>query len=103
MQRAGDSAVVPRLLEREDELAVLFGALASARRGTGKLVLITGSAGLDKTELLSAVVRAAHADGVEVLTATSVELERELPFGVALQLFERRVAAADGEEREALF
>jgi hypothetical protein len=38
----------------------------------------------------------------EILKARGSELEADFAFGVVRQLFERRLASADGEEREAL-
>ena len=43
------------LLEREDELAALVGAVDAARAGAGSLVLVAGEAGIGKTSLLRAL------------------------------------------------
>ena len=42
------------LLEREDDLAVLHGALSEVRAGRGRLVLVAGEAGVGKTSLVNA-------------------------------------------------
>ena len=41
-----------QLLERADELAALNGALSEARSGVGRLVFVTGEAGIGKTSLV---------------------------------------------------
>ncbi|CAN5743273.1 LuxR family transcriptional regulator [soil metagenome] len=90
------------LVEREQELATLARVLDSARAGRGAVVVVHGPAGIGKTELLRAGMRAAREQGVESLGAIGAELEQSFPFGVALQLFERRVATADSAERDLL-
>ena len=47
------------LLERDDEIAALEAALASAERGDGGVVLLAGQAGLGKTSVVRAFVRSA--------------------------------------------
>ena len=47
-------AVAPPLLEREDALSALEGALDRARAGEGGLVLVAGEAGVGKTALVRA-------------------------------------------------
>src|SRR3954453_12351608 len=79
------------LLEREAELAALAAVLDSVRAGMGRLVAVQGEAGIRKTALLGALGRMAVRREVAVLRARGSELERDAPFGVALQLFERRL------------
>jgi DNA-binding CsgD family transcriptional regulator len=86
-------------LERADELAELDAALAAVIAGSGRIVVIEAAAGLGKTHLLGAGTRAGRAAGMTVLRARGGELERQFPFGVALQLFEPYLAAAAPEER----
>lgn len=90
------------LLERELELDTLSRALAGARSGTGALVLIEGPAGIGKSRLLGAACEEAQREGMQVLRARGLELEREVPFGVAVELFATRLASADSRERESL-
>src|SRR2546429_8508827 len=92
----------PALLEREVELEALNAALDGARAGQGRLVLVEGQAGLGKSQLLTAVRGFARGTGMAVLDARASELERDFPFGVALQLLEPAVAAAPRDERERL-
>ena len=75
------------LLERDAELAAVADATASARAGEGACVVVTGAAGIGKTRLLSAAREEAAAHGMVCLRARGDELEREFPFGAAVQLF----------------
>jgi DNA-binding CsgD family transcriptional regulator/tetratricopeptide (TPR) repeat protein len=45
---------VDHLLEREDALAALYGSYAESRAGSGRLVFVTGEAGVGKTSLIRA-------------------------------------------------
>ena len=44
------------LLERDDTLAVLAGAVAAAAAGRGSVALVSGEAGIGKTSLVRAFV-----------------------------------------------
>jgi len=96
---AGDGA----LLERERELAELDGALAAARAGRGRLVVVEAAAGLGKTRLLAAARERAAAAGLRPLTARATELERQFPFALARQLLAPPLAALPADGRAALF
>src|SRR3954470_17148964 len=87
------------LLEREAEMAQLRAVLDGVRAGMGRLVAVQGEAGIGKTALLTATARLAVRSGISVLRARGSELERDAPFGVALQLFERHVGALRPEAR----
>src|SRR4051812_49828107 len=88
------------LLERDSELAALTAVLDSVRAGMGRLVAVQGEAGIGKTALLGAVARMAVRSEVAVLRARGSELERDAPFGVALQLFERRLGTLGPDARQ---
>ena len=90
------------LLEREAELETLGTALDAAREGRGSLLVIEGHAGLGKSQLLAAARGFAKGTGVRVLSAAGSELERDFAFGIALQLLEPSLAAADAEQRKRL-
>src|SRR5262245_397068 len=84
------------MLERERELAVCLAALNRARAGQGGFVLVEGSAGIGKTELIRAF--RARACEARVLSARGLEVGRQLAFGGVRQLFEpvfRTAEAAD--------
>ena len=94
---------IPALLERESELEELARAVAGAREGAGRVVLVEGPAGVGKSRLLASVRASASEAGLQVLEARGAVLERDFAFGVARQLFEQTVLAATGAERQALF
>ena len=90
------------LLERSVELELLDGAIADARRGSGRLVIIEGPAGIGKTALLASAREAAARARLQVLSGRGLELEHEFAFGVARQLFELPVARAAPEQQRQL-
>lgn len=93
------TAPVP-LLEREEELATIAGALGAAALGAGGLLVIEGEAGAGKTALLASAARQAAEAEMLVLRARGGEYERDFPYGVVRQLFEP--VLADGERRREL-
>src|SRR3712207_2425401 len=76
------------LLERGADLDAIDRALDDARDGHGRVVVVEGHAGIGKSALLDATRDRARASGMAVAGARASELEREFPFGVAVQLFE---------------
>jgi ATP/maltotriose-dependent transcriptional regulator MalT len=90
------------LLEREAALGSLATAFSGALGGLGSLILVDGPPGVGKSHLLGVARDIAAEDGLQVLWATARELERDYGFGVVLQLFERRIACAEPEERTRL-
>ena len=90
------------LLERENELRALESLARDAARGSGGGAVVDGPAGIGKTALLRAIVRAAPALGLHALEARAAEQERGFPFGVVRQLLEPPVFAASAEHRVAL-
>ncbi|MFL5965859.1 MAG: ATP-binding protein [Gaiellaceae bacterium] len=96
------SAADALLLERSDELARIELALAEAREGHGRFVVIEGPAGIGKTALLAAVRTAAADGGMRVLRSRGTELERDFAFGVVRQLFEPALVGLSEAERTDL-
>lgn len=92
-----------QLVEREAEVDALEAALAAAAAGAGCVVLMEGPAGIGKSELLGVAQRRALESGLGVLTGRGSELERHVPFGVALELFARPLLLVHPSERQALF
>ena len=76
------------LVEREDELAAVDGALDRAVSGRGGVVLFEGPAGIGKTRLLDELRSRAQQRKLRVLEARAGVLEREFGFGVVRQLLE---------------
>jgi tetratricopeptide (TPR) repeat protein len=96
------AAATGQLLERSEELARIESALAEARSGRGRFVVVEGPAGMGKTALLAAVRTAAADGGMRVLRSRGTELERDFAFGVVRQLFEPPLAEASELERAEL-
>jgi DNA-binding CsgD family transcriptional regulator len=96
------AAATEPLLERNDELARIESALAEARTGRGRFVVVEGPAGIGKTALLAAARTAAAEDGMRVLRSRGTELERDFAFGVVRQLFEPPLVEASEFERADL-
>ena len=76
--------------------------LAAARDGAGSVIVIEAPAGKGKSRLLTIAGDMARDAGMRVLGAHGSELERDFPFGVAIQLFEPRWIAARPDERASL-
>ncbi|HEX3267816.1 MAG TPA: AAA family ATPase [Gaiellaceae bacterium] len=98
---SGAAATEP-LLERSEELAQIESALAEAREGRGRFLVIEGPAGIGKTALLGAARAAAAESGMRVLRSRGTELERDFAFGVVRQLFEPALAASSESARADL-
>ena len=96
--QGGEPAAGPGgLLERESELGALRSFIDGVSGAGQRLLLIEGQAGIGKSALLSAARGLAAEDGIAVLSARGSQLEREFPFGVVRQLFEPKLAGAEGE------
>jgi tetratricopeptide (TPR) repeat protein len=82
-QPAGSPAVAapgPPLIGRETELGRLRAWLREASRGHGRLVLLTGEAGIGKSRLLQELAGVAARQGVRILAGRAYEAEQILPF-----------------------
>lgn len=90
------------LLEREAEIATLERKLLDARSGRGNVVAIEAAAGMGKSCLIDLAADTARVHDLLVFRAQGSELEREFPFGVAIQLFERGWLTRTDEERAKL-
>jgi DNA-binding CsgD family transcriptional regulator len=105
--RTGVVKSVPRdcwslLVERDAEREVVDSALAGARTGHGRFVILYGQSGIGRSSLLRASMADAAAHSTVVLDACGSELERAYGFGVVRQLLEARIAGLKADEREAL-
>lgn len=70
----------PSLIGRSAERRTLIGALAQARAGEARVVLVTGEPGLGKTTLIEVFLEAVAATGATVLKGHAFEAERDQPF-----------------------
>ena len=76
------------LLDRDAELGELARRIATARSGSGRVIVVEGPAGIGKSTLLGAAGRAARVDGAMLLWARCSPLEQHAAWGMARQLFE---------------
>ena len=90
------------LLERERELQYIDAAIAAAREGSGRSVVVEGPAGIGKSALLAAARIATEDGATRFLRTRGAELERDFAFGVVRQLFEPLLHDASAAERDDL-
>ncbi len=90
------------LLERDIELGLADGFLDGVRAGHGRIMVFEGPPGIGKTALLSELSERATQRGVGMLKARASQLDQGFSFGIARQLLERRLLAAEPRERKAL-
>src|SRR5262249_38125633 len=91
------------LLERAPMLAAADGVLAECGRGSGRLLVVEGPAGIGGASLWAEAGSRACEAGMGVRHARWSELGRAFSYGVARQLFEPLVRRADDAARERLF
>jgi DNA-binding CsgD family transcriptional regulator len=77
-------------------------ALAAAADGESHALLFIGHAGMGKTRLYDAALRAGRDRDLRVVRAAGAELEQNLAFGVAGQLLRSLVGEVSESERRAL-
>jgi DNA-binding CsgD family transcriptional regulator/Tfp pilus assembly protein PilF len=90
------------IVDRDDDIRRLEHALHAARDGHGGMLLVRGVLGIGKSALLQATGQLGGEQGMTVLRAQATELERSLPFGIALQLLERYLNGLDPADRDAV-
>ncbi len=91
------------LSEREAELEAVDVSLSAASTGNGRLLLVEGQAGLGKSRLLIEARQRAEDSGLTVMAARGGEFERDVPFGVARELFGRALQATPAGNHQTLF
>lgn len=79
---------------------MLTAALDSAAGGAGRLVAITGAAGIGKSRLLAAAGSTAAQRGFGVFSARCSELEGDIAFGLVRQIFEPHLIRMPRAERD---
>ncbi len=75
-----ERVVSPVLVGREEELAVLEGALLATGRFESRFVILAGEAGIGKTRLATELARQARRLDAEVLWGSCSEAELALPY-----------------------
>ncbi|MFW6074892.1 MAG: helix-turn-helix transcriptional regulator, partial [Chloroflexota bacterium] len=112
--------IKPELFGREAESKRIHRALDEARDGSGSLVLISGEAGVGKSALVEAILRAAREAGTRVLAGHCFDLSPGRPLSLwrdlldgyrraehdgphAPDILDGNAAVDGGEDREELF
>jgi ATP/maltotriose-dependent transcriptional regulator MalT len=83
----------PALIGRRHELGVLDRALSGVERGPSRAVGLRGEPGIGKSRLLSELASRAEERGHLVLSGRATELERDLPFALLTDAFDRQLAS----------
>ncbi len=84
------------LVGRADEIERIMGALWECAHGRGRVVLLTGDAGLGKTRVVGEIARRAMAEGVLRMGVLCSAQLQEAPFGPFIQQM-RRANRIDSE------
>ena len=86
------------VIGRREELAAIGAAVASARSGQPRIVLVGGEAGIGKTRLITEACAAAEQDGVLCAVGGCVQLgEASLPYAPLVEAL-RGLRRRFGEE-----
>ena len=88
--------------EEPEQLSAIRRRLVEATAGEGRVVYLEGAPRSGKSQLMLAANEAARAAGMRILEARGHMLEREFPFGVAIQLFEEAWFATPESQRSRL-
>ncbi len=86
-------ATLTPLIERDDERAELRRAMDEALAGRGRLVMVTGEAGVGKSRLVIELTAEAARRGLRVLTGHCVEMSSSVPYQPYVEMIEQ--AAVD--------
>lgn len=86
-----------RFVGREEELAVLEGALARAVAGEGAAIGIVAEPGVGKSRLCHELAERARAGGIEVFECQGQAHGREIPFMPVLQMLRSYFGIADAD------
>ena len=83
----------PAFVGRKQELATLDRALAAVERGPAHAIGLRGEPGIGKSRLLAELAALADERGHLVLAGRAAELERDLPFALLIDTFDRHLAS----------
>ncbi|MFQ5575944.1 MAG: AAA family ATPase, partial [Anaerolineae bacterium] len=87
---------------RRAELDALHALLADARQGRGRLVSLTGEAGVGKTRLANALLEQAAQHHLPVISARCQEVEQTLPFAPLVEALETFMLRRPGDPLQTL-
>ncbi len=90
------------LIGRKTEIAAVEQAIADVRDGASRVLVVVGEPGIGKTALLEAAAERAAAAGLLTLQGRAAEHEREVPFALAVAMFDDHVATMHPKRIEAL-
>jgi predicted ATPase len=88
-----DLPLEPKLVGRDAEFGELRQALDDAGNGHGRVVMITGEAGIGKTAVITAIAAEASRRGARVLLGRSHESEHILSFGPWVEILRAAVTS----------
>jgi class 3 adenylate cyclase/tetratricopeptide (TPR) repeat protein len=86
-----------RFVGRDEEMAVLAGALDRAKAGEGAAVGIVAEPGIGKSRLCHEFAERARAEGIEVFECQAQSHGHEIPFMPVLQMLRSYFGIADGD------
>jgi tetratricopeptide (TPR) repeat protein len=90
------------LVGRERELATLRGYLAHARQGHGRVVFVSGEAGIGKSRLLLELRRSTQAEAagapITWLEAHCASYGKQIPYLPIVELLQRAFGVAEGDD-----
>jgi DNA-binding SARP family transcriptional activator/tetratricopeptide (TPR) repeat protein len=89
---AGIDGPARPMFGRADELAALTAAWSAARDGRGRVVVVTGEAGIGKTRLVRELARRADNAGARVAVGAGVDVGGEAPLALWQELARELVA-----------
>jgi predicted ATPase/class 3 adenylate cyclase len=89
------SVLSPVVIGREEQLGALEDALLAANGGDGRLIALSGEAGMGKTRLVTELTRRADKLGNEVLWGSCADTELSLPYLPFIEAMGNYLARSD--------
>jgi DNA-binding CsgD family transcriptional regulator len=87
------SVAQPALLGRRKEVGVLERALEAVEQGAARALGLRGEPGIGKSRLLAELASRAEERGHLVLEGRATELERDLPYALLIDAFDRQLSS----------
>jgi DNA-binding CsgD family transcriptional regulator len=99
----GHEASDSGILERDEDLSRCSAVLDAVRNRAGAVIVVEGSAGIGKSELVARVCAEAAVRGVTPLAVRGNQRDQTLAFGAVRTLLARWVASREPRDRQDLF
>lgn len=99
---AGDDTLVPTLIGRDEQMALVRKSLAEAATGSGSVVVIAASAGLGKSRMLFEATEFAAERGTDVLQGAAIERAEKIPNGLLAGILAGFLEKATEAETDAV-